>query len=772
MKPPKFYRKFNYDKSLLPNKYLASMEQGVSTVEEAKAKTGLSIGYPGWCLIYYALLSHLNPEGNNLIVETGTNQGWTTIILAQALRDSNGRGKIYTVELDHENYKIALANFQQAGVADLIKAINGDSKIELKKIVNKYDSVKVAFLDASHLFDDVIAEFEIILPALDPQSLVVFDNTYSIAEEHEDQRVNGALKEILKRHGGNLVNFEFVSWYTPGVAIWQKSPFDSLKTIEANNKSKHTNNITPQSDSKKSQKDMMSHSQEELKLWEILQKLFSMVEYSDFKRALECIALIDKQIIGRHCGDLGDKVAQYLAIIQFFRKSGVEGADSIEIGTLFGGSCLIKLMAMRDLNVGGKIICIDPMEGYYGNKVDPYSGLEVKTDILFNNLDIFGFSKEAIELKRMPSNENQATAGLVEGAYATLMIDGDHSYQGVRSDWDQYNNFVSKGGFILLDDYAEPAWPDITKFVKELIGILPPDWDVIGQIGTTFLLKKNTNSIEVDLLANYRRTSLPEEILSDSKALLARYKDKHRDQRCVIIGNGPSLNKMDLSFLKDEITFGMNRIYLMFDKYSFRPTYYVSVNPLVIEQSVEDILKIQAPKFLALNALPYVQDPRGIAFLKSIGRPSFSKDITNGLWEGYTVTYVAMQLAYFMGFSEVILIGVDHHFTTSGQPNQEVISGGNDPNHFHPDYFGKGTRWNLPDLKNSEIAYRLAKQAFDADGRRIIDATADGKLTIFPKEDYKDLFKRYRKIDLEGKGQLAEISFLNKQGEDKFNKGK
>ncbi len=466
MKPPKFYRKFNYDKSLLPNKYLASMEQGVSTVEEAKAKTGLSIGYPGWCLIYYALLSHLNPEGNNLIVETGTNQGWTTIILAQALRDSNGRGKIYTVELDQKNYKIALANFQQAGVADLIKAINGDSKIELKKIVNKHDSVKVAFLDASHLFDDVIAEFEIILPALDPQSLVVFDNTYSIAEEHEDQRVNGALKEILKRHGGNLVNFEFVSWYTPGVAIWQKSPFDSLKTIEANNKSKHTNNITPQFDSKKSQKDMMSHSQEELKLWEILQKLFSMVEYSDFKRALECIALIDKQIIGRHCGDLGDKLSQYLAIIQFFRKSGVESSDSIEIGTLFGGSCLIKLMAMRDLNVGGKIICIDPMEGYYGNKLDPYSGLEVKTDILFKNLDVFGFSKEAIELKRMPSNENQAIAAMLhdavedQGGYDTL--------REIKSRFGEEVEVIVEGCTDAYDD-PKPDWKDRkTAYIEKI----------------------------------------------------------------------------------------------------------------------------------------------------------------------------------------------------------------------------------------------------------------------------------------------------------------
>ena len=155
------------------------MEQGVSTIEEAKANTGLSIGYPGWCLIYYALLSHLTPEGNNVIVETGTNQGWTTIILAQALRDSNSRGKIYTVELDQENYKNALANFQQAGVADLIKAINGDSKAILNEFVNKPDPIRAAFLDASHLFDDVIAEFEIILPALGPQSLVIFDNTYS-----------------------------------------------------------------------------------------------------------------------------------------------------------------------------------------------------------------------------------------------------------------------------------------------------------------------------------------------------------------------------------------------------------------------------------------------------------------------------------------------------------------------------------------------------------------------------------------------------------------
>lgn len=76
----------------------------------------------------------------------------------------------------------------------------------------------------------------------------------------------------------------------------------------------------------------------------------------------------------------------------------------------------------------------------------------------------------------------------------------------------------------------------------------------------------------------------------------------------------------------------------------------------------------------------------------------------------------------------------------SGPPNAEVVSDGPDPNHFHPEYFGRGTRWHLPDLARSEAAYRLARAAFEADGRAVIDATLGGRLTIFPKADYRSLF--------------------------------
>ena len=121
-------------------------------------------------------------------------------------------------------------------------------------------------------------------------------------------------------------------------------------------------------------------------------------------------------------------------------------------------------------------------------------------------------------------------------------------------------------------------------------------------------------------------------------------------------------------------------------------------------------------------------------FLQSIVGPIFSFDPRRGVWEGATVTYVAMQLAYFMGFTEVLSDGATR-FATTGPAHALVTSEGEDPNHFDPNYFGKGFRWQLPDLETSEIAYRLARRAFERDGRRIIDCTVGGALQVFPKAD-------------------------------------
>ena len=121
--------------------------------------------------------------------------------------------------------------------------------------------------------------------------------------------------------------------------------------------------------------------------------------------------------------------------------------------------------------------------------------------------------------------------------------------------------------------------------------------------------------------------------------------------------------------------------------------------------------------------------------------PGFARDARGRLWEGATVTYVALQLAFHMGFQQVFLVGVDHHFTTQGQANKTVVSEGDDPNHFSPAYFGRGFRWQLPDLETSEIAYIMARNAYHEAGREVIDATVGGYLHVFPKVDYASLFR-------------------------------
>lgn len=224
---------------------------------------------------------------------------------------------------------------------------------------------------------------------------------------------------------------------------------------------------------------------------------------------------------------------------------------------------------------------------------------------------------------------------------------------------------------------------------------------------------------------------------------LAQYHNRHAGERCFIIGNGPSLKQTDLSLLKNEITFGMNRFYLAFGDLGFTTSYYLSINSLVIEQCIHDILALPMPRFLSWRsryALPAPPDEKTIFLHTTYTGVTFAADARRRLWEGATVTYVALQLAFYMGFEQVILIGVDHNFTTQGKPNTTVVSQGDDPDHFHSGYFGKGFRWQLPDLETSERAYRLAKSAYERAGRTVLDATVGGKLQVFPKVDYASLF--------------------------------
>lgn len=219
---------------------------------------------------------------------------------------------------------------------------------------------------------------------------------------------------------------------------------------------------------------------------------------------------------------------------------------------------------------------------------------------------------------------------------------------------------------------------------------------------------------------------------------LRKFKDIHKGDDCFVIGNGPSLNRMDLNLLNDYHTFGLNKIFLMFGRATFRPTYHVAVNPLVIQQSAKEFESLQCPSFLSYRpSRKIVKALDHINYIFTGGPVTFCQDLTAALNEGWTVTYVAMQIAYYMGFNNVFLVGVDHNFTTTGAPNEQQRLTGPDANHFDPEYFGN-QEWHLPDLRGSEISFHLAKFFYERDGRNIYDATVAGKLQIFSKLSYED----------------------------------
>lgn len=222
---------------------------------------------------------------------------------------------------------------------------------------------------------------------------------------------------------------------------------------------------------------------------------------------------------------------------------------------------------------------------------------------------------------------------------------------------------------------------------------------------------------------------------------LVSFRNYHRDQAVVIVANGPSLNRTDFKLIRCYPTIGLNKIFLGFIDFGFYPRYYVAVNDLVIEQSESEIKELNCVKFISKrNSLILPENALTYHIDTYLPPAKFCTDIQDGVNEGGTVTYVALQIAYYLGFKTIIIIGMDHNFAFDGKPNETNTIKDADPNHFNSAYFGYGQKWDNPDLEKSENSYALARQVYETDGRRILDATIGGKCTVFEKVDYYEYF--------------------------------
>lgn len=230
---------------------------------------------------------------------------------------------------------------------------------------------------------------------------------------------------------------------------------------------------------------------------------------------------------------------------------------------------------------------------------------------------------------------------------------------------------------------------------------------------------------------------------SVDKRAIQDLRGAYAGKRCFIVGNGPSLTIQDLNSLKGEYTFASNRIYALFDETSWRPTFYAA--------SDMDLIPALVPHLGTFSPIIRFFDKAAAGFVKNLDSVillnlrldyfaarkhttdniSFSSDPSKKVGVGYTVTYVCLQLALYMGFSEIYLIGMDHTFSYVVHSDGSISVNRSVRDHCFGD--GKGIVVNPQYKEGVEYAYALARNEAEKRGVKICNATRGGSLEVFER---------------------------------------
>ncbi len=234
--------------------------------------------------------------------------------------------------------------------------------------------------------------------------------------------------------------------------------------------------------------------------------------------------------------------------------------------------------------------------------------------------------------------------------------------------------------------------------------------------------------------------------LSRNNYRILRMKNKHKGKRCFIIGNGPSLKPEDLEKLKGEFTFSSNKIYKIFDRTTWRPTFYMVVDPIVLEENVEDINEIEAITKFTLRGYKdlFKADIYFNNNLYETERGTFSTKIMESLYSSGTVSYHLLQIAYYMGFSEVYLIGHDYNFKGAISRTKDLSFLRNEDNskiYFSEDYIRSDEKKAGQAPEEMYIGMEKAKHVFEGSMRHVYNASRFSYLDVFEKRNFETIWR-------------------------------
>jgi hypothetical protein len=204
----------------------------------------------------------------------------------------------------------------------------------------------------------------------------------------------------------------------------------------------------------------------------------------------------------------------------------------------------------------------------------------------------------------------------------------------------------------------------------------------------------------------------------------------------IIIGTGPSLLRTDLRQLSRFPTIGCNKLFLLDKYYFFRPNFLLIEDRLILEDHADELAKYTGTEKL----YPYDHFERhpASAFFplwRSYPMyPQFSTDFSDAAYSGWSVTFLLLQFACYLGWRKIILLGIDGNSKT---PEAQYLgdvgrSESLDVDHFDATYYGPGRRFHRPKPELVEAAFHLARSVLFDRGVEVWNCSPNTKVTAFP----------------------------------------
>lgn len=226
---------------------------------------------------------------------------------------------------------------------------------------------------------------------------------------------------------------------------------------------------------------------------------------------------------------------------------------------------------------------------------------------------------------------------------------------------------------------------------------------------------------------------------------LSLLKDCHKGEKCFVIGNGPSLEVKDLDKIYESglVSFATNRVFKIFEKTKWRPTYYVSEDILLMQDAQKIIEEMDVEgRFIPINLKWYkgVDIPNADYFYIEYQDPmketyGLSLDIPHNIRCRGTVTVTCLQLAIYMGFSEIYLIGVDHNFAKMFDKQGNVVIDNTIKNHFAEDYDRGIVDQGFHVDEATEAYMDVENLSRKLKTFKVYNATRGGKLEVYERVD-------------------------------------